>query len=112
MAGVGLRSEQQFDKDSSERAKRNLGKDLGDMEVDAGADRPAKDKPVETTLQIAKKTKKDEIADGGSADEEGTVEFLLVKGLLKKTSENNSHSAVFVVHFANYMRWLDFYSCL
>ena len=67
MAGVGLRSEQQFDKDSSGRAKRNLGKDLGDMEVNAGADRPAKDKPVETTPQIAKKTKKDEVAEGGSA---------------------------------------------
>ena len=75
MAGVGLRSEQQFDKDNSERAKRNLGKDLGDMEVDAGADRPAKDKPVETTPQVTKKTKKDEeqkaaadsVAEGGSA---------------------------------------------
>ena len=30
------------------------------MEVDAGADRPAKDKPVETTPQVTKKTKKDE----------------------------------------------------
>ena len=67
MAGVGLRSEKQFDNDSTERAKRNLGKDLGDMEVDGGADRPAKDKPIEVTPQIAKKTKKDEAAEGGSA---------------------------------------------
>ena len=37
------------------------------MEVDAGADRQAKGKPIETTPQIAKKTKKDEIAEGGSA---------------------------------------------
>ena len=45
------------------------------MEVDAGADRPAKDKPVETTPQVTKKTKKDEeqkaaadsVAEGGSA---------------------------------------------
>ena len=66
MAGVGLRSEQQFDKDSNERAKRDLGKDLGDMEVDGGKDRPAKDKPIETTPQIAKKTKKDEAAEKGS----------------------------------------------
>ena len=62
MAGVGLRSEQQFDKDSNERAKRDLGKDLGGMEVDEGKDRPAKDKPIETTPQIAKKKKKDEAA--------------------------------------------------
>ena len=66
MAGVGLRSEQQFDKDSSERAKRNLGKDLGDMAVDAGADRPAKDKPVETTPQVTKKTKKQERTENSS----------------------------------------------
>ena len=46
MAGVGLRSEQQFDKDSNERAKRDLIKDLGGMEVDEGKDRPAKDKPI------------------------------------------------------------------
>ena len=68
MAGVGLRSEQQHDKDNSERAKRNLGKDLGDMEVDAGADRPAKDKPVETTPQVTKKTKKDEEQKGAAAE--------------------------------------------
>ena len=46
------------------------------MEVDAEADRPAKDKPVETTPQVTKKTKKDEeqngaaaggVAEGGSA---------------------------------------------
>ena len=66
MAGVGLRSEQPFDKDSTERAKRDLGKDLGDMEVDDGADRPAKDKPIETTPQIAKKKKKNEDAERGS----------------------------------------------
>ena len=66
MAGVGLRNEQQFDKDSNERAKRDLGKDLGDMEVHGGKDRPAKDKPIETTPQIAKHTKKDEAAERGS----------------------------------------------
>ena len=65
MAGVGLRSEKQFDHDSTERAKRDLGKDLGDMGVDGGADRPAKDKPIEITPQIAKKTKKDEAAERG-----------------------------------------------
>ena len=76
MIGVGLRSEQQFDKDNSERAKRNLGKDLGDMEVDASADRLAKDKPVEKTPQVAKKTKKDEEqkeAAAGSAAEWGSA---------------------------------------
>ena len=61
MAGVGLRSEQEFDKDekrskpeqdSADRAKRNLAKD---MQVDGCADRPAKEKPVETTPLVSKK---------------------------------------------------------
>ena len=57
MAGVGLRSETEFDKDNSERAKRNLDKDIHAMQVDAGPDRPAKEKPVETTPQVTKKTR-------------------------------------------------------
>ena len=66
MAGVGLRSEPEFDKDqqkgkpeqySFDRAKRNLGKDIHDMQVDASADRSAKAKPVEITPQVAKKTR-------------------------------------------------------
>ena len=68
MAGVGFRSEPEFSKDekkgkteqdSAGRAKGNLAKDMRDMQVDANADRPAKDKPVETTPQVAKKTEKD-----------------------------------------------------
>ena len=54
MQGVGLRSERAFDQDTSERAKRNLNKD---MQVDDTADRPAIEKPVETTPQVAKKTR-------------------------------------------------------
>ena len=57
MAGVGLRSEPEFDKDNTDRAKRNLSKDIHDMQVCAGTDRPAKDKPVETNPQVAKKTR-------------------------------------------------------
>ena len=72
MAGIGLRSEQEFDKDSSDRAKRNLGKDMRDMKVDESADRPAKDKPVETTPQISKKTKKD--GEAAEASASGAVE--------------------------------------
>ena len=70
MAGVGLRSEPEFDKDNIDRAKRNLGKDIHDMQVDAGADRPAKDKLVETTPQVAKKTrtKGDEAAAVAAGD--------------------------------------------
>ena len=52
MAGIGFRSEQEFDTDSSDKAKRNLGKDMHDMKVDESANRPTKDKPVETTPQI------------------------------------------------------------
>ena len=57
MAGIGPRSESEFDQDNTERAKRNLDKDIHEMQVDAGADRLAKDKPVETTPQITKKTR-------------------------------------------------------
>ena len=56
MAGVGLRSETEFEQDV-DRAKRNLDTDIHAMQVDAGADRRAKDKPVETTPQVMKKTK-------------------------------------------------------
>ena len=57
MAGIGLRGESELDKDNTERTKRDLDKDTHAMQVDAGTDRPAKDKPVETTPQIMKNTR-------------------------------------------------------
>ena len=89
MAGVGFRSEQQFDKDSNERAKRDRGNDLGDMEVDGGKDRQAKDKPIETTPQIAKKPKQDEAAERGSDPHPPNIHISTPKGRQEASSSSS-----------------------